>query len=153
MREILFRGKRVDNGEWVCGDLVRHYENQRVFILTEQLAYTTTECGISRIVSERHLEVIPESVGQYTGMVDRNGKKIFEGDILKLTGSYEETGGSMHPYEEIHEIVWLNGCFHAHNKKGYPYWPLLFEVINGMHEGETYEIIGNIHDEGEDEND
>ena len=153
MREILFRGKRADNNEWVHGDLVRHYENQRVFILAEQLAYTTTECGINRIISERYFEVIPETVGQYTGIVDMKGKMIFEGDILKLAGSYEETDGSIHPHEEIHKIIWLRGCFYAYNEKGFPYWPLLFEVIDGLHEGETYEIIGNIHDEGESDGD
>ena len=153
MREILFRGKRVDNGEWVYGDLVRHYENQRAFILAEQLAYTTTECGINRIISERYFEVIHETLGMYTGFQDSKGRRIYDGDILRLAGSYEETDGSMRPYEEIHKIIWLKGCFYAHNEKGFPYWLLLFEVIEGLHDGETYEIVGNIHDEGEDEND
>ena len=97
--------------------------------------------------------VHPGTLGMYTGFQDSKGLRIYDGDILKLTGSYEETDGSMQPYEEIHKIIWLKGCFYAHNEKGFPYWPLLFEVIDGLHEGETYEIIGNIHDEGEDEND
>lgn len=148
MREILFRGKRVDNGEWVYGDLVRHYENQRAFILAEQLAYTTTECGINRIISERYFEVIPETRGMYTGFQDSKGRRIYDGDILKLTGNYEETDGSMRPYEEIYKVVYMRGCFYAHNETSHPYWMSLFEVIDGLHDGETYEIVGNIHDEG-----
>ena len=65
MREIKFRGKRADNGEWVFGDLVKHYENQRIFIACDQLSFTYSECGIDRLVTERFYEVIPETVGQY----------------------------------------------------------------------------------------
>ena len=152
MREILFRGKRVDNGEWVEGcyaEFVHGFDGYikpgiQVIRCVPSVANRLTQTYETELV-----EVFPETVGQYTRLKDRNGNKIFEGDILKLTGSYEETDGSMHPYEEIHEIVWLNGCFHAHNKKSYPYWPLLFEVIDGLHDGETYEIVGNIHEEKE----
>ena len=56
----------------------------------------------------------------------------------------------MQPHEEIHKIVYMKGGFYAHNEK---YWLLLFEVIDGLHDGETYEIVGNIHDEGEEDAD
>lgn len=79
MREILFRGKRVDNGEWETGSLVisrMGTSEEKIFIADKMTTY--------------HTPVIPETIGQFTGLTDKNGTKIFEGDIVEY-----EAGGKL----------------------------------------------------------
>lgn len=116
MREILFRGKRLDTGEWIEGDLLRI--NGHVFIFPDPAPK-----GIDKY------KVDPATVGQYTGLKDKNGKKIYEADILTVT--FRNMGG----------VEWRDGGFVVNfGDMG------IFELTHCF--GYTYQmcITGNIHD-------
>lgn len=113
MREIKFRGKRLDNGEWLYGSLV--ILNGRYFIFDD---------------ANRH-EVDPATVGEYTGLKDKNGKEIYEGDIVK----WDECVADYRFITQIAEV--------SYNKSSASFEPL------GEYCYESFEVIGNIHDNPE----
>ncbi len=124
MREILFRGKR-HNGDWVEGNL---------FIPDKP--DTPTEICIGTNVIRITYDVIPETVGQYTGLTDKNGKKIFEGDIVKT----DKFNTPNKRYVIKYDL--LLGAFIGEDNG-----TMYFTTFDG--DSELFEIIGNIHDNPE----
>ena len=135
MRDRISRGKRVDNNEWVEGFYVNVPEH-----------YKQEMSGKSYIVSINNglfMEVVPESVGDYMGLTDKNGKRIFEGDIVRYRHEFWQC-----PMQSVVE--------YCADKWNYPAFDLKdndYEEANGLqlaHEMEIeFEVIGNIHDNPE----
>ena len=131
MREILFRGKQINNSEWIEGYLVKlgresFSDPERYGICNKAIPIITSAVCYNLKIDE----VIPETVGQYTGLTDKNGKKIFEGDIVEYQ---EECGEIVYSTEEARFNVefdtWCTDFDHIYD----------YEV----------EVIDNIHDNPE----
>ena len=131
MREILFRGKRVDYGNWVYGCLLNNIYGASKPIIVNNAEYTDD----NRIGFD--FEFIDQStIGQYTGLTDKNGKKIFEGDIVKFCDNGAFCGDT--------GIIVYN-----ENNAKFLYQPLSILVGYSIDNTCTYEVIGNIHDDPE----
>ena len=122
MREIKFRGKRLHNGEWVYGYYAYFPATHKAIIL-ETNGYYVNEYG-----------AIPETVGQFTGLKDCNGKEIYEGDVTD-----DNVGIGSVEYSEKYAGFRVN----YHN--GYCKW--FYDYLDS--EKRTLEIIGNIHENPE----
>lgn len=116
MREILFKAKRLSDGEWVEGNLfVNKTTGQHMIIAPNK-----------EIDLFDYMTVTPSTVCQYTGLTDRNGKKVFEGDVIHAEWIGKKTA----------PVTFESGMFKAHGLS-------LITWLNSDYEGE---VIGNIHD-------
>lgn len=154
MREILFRGKDKDDGNWYEGYYLQLHdttyccmssdnvdeanrlnkENEHHYIVFEQM----TDWGLPN----KHLraEVAPETVCQYTGLTDKNGRKIFEGDIIKINEDVKEAFGIFDG-----SVIYRGGSFIIGNSNSSGMLNSLF-VISDINYVLRGEVIGNIFD-------
>lgn len=133
MREILFRGKRKDNVKWVQGFYALFASNKGL----KHGIYTGAENGC--VIP---LEVIPETIGQFTGLTDRNGERIFEGDIVKEWSSSWKS--PLKTEVSIYEVVCeYLGSLHLIRKTEYG------EASTLLYRKSIVEVIGNIYDNPE----
>ena len=139
MQEIKFRGKRVDNDEWVYGYLVKQFGKFKI--------YDDSKEDFDNWV----FEVDPKTVGQYIGIKDTYGKKVFRGDIVKVKEKIYTNCGR-EEIEEIKEytgkIVWHQHGWYIAEKilGGIRYHSLWLWNIEGEEDDDTMEIIDNIHE-------
>ena len=134
MREILFRGKRTDNGEWIYG-------NYCYAELIDKSGYE--ELIIEQAADGEARRVIPETIGQYTGLTDKNGKRIFEGDIVKTKKYGKIIGHSNVNGFDIFVVIYEPAMFRLENTHR------AFNLVGKCGKGIDYEVIGNIHDNPE----
>lgn len=127
MRDILFRGKQTTNGDWVEGNL-----------FVSNSPNTATQILMGTDIYRKSYDVVPSTVGQYTGLTDKNGKKIFEGDIIDTP-------------DRLVKVVWFEG--NAQFDLHFIRYTNDITITNfkGIHmrDLKEYEVIGNIHDNPE----
>ena len=138
MREILFRGKRCDNGEWVQGYYIRadhHWHNHGIH--KDWITLGASANGGWFALHNKYA-VKAETVGQFTGLTDNNGKKIFEGDIIEwfAQGESERPDFGYIEYDE-QSFAW-RVCWQKYDP----------DFMEGMQQ-EYISVIGNIHDNPE----
>lgn len=139
MREILFRGKRTDNGEWVEGYLIQNYD--RDWFICDQMGKVD---GPFKKVEYPFMgahfclyQVDPETIGQFTGLTDKNGKKIFEGDVVALKNYFDSEKRSNY------SVIYEDGLFLCINPENGG-----MQYLNRVQYVDSI-VIGNIHDDPE----
>lgn len=154
MREILFRGKRISNNEWVIGGIMQTFhpnydcENEKDFFSQKPNCYCI--CA-----NNKDYFVERSSIGQYTGLTDKNGTKIFEGDIVEVWYKQRTLENNTEPQKYKAIIVFGNpNGFYSWGYQlkmidDFPYNNDILLWVEMEDTGAFVEVIGNIHDNPE----
>ena len=119
-REIKFRGQQINKKKWIHGYL---YREKGLYLICENIRYAEKEL------------ILLDTVGQFTGLHDKNGKEIYEGDIVK----YRDSRG-----QHIEKVIFDKGCFYAGM-----HWGSSTRVAPKLINTRISEVIGNIYDNSE----
>ena len=145
MRKILFRGKQTDKDKWIYGVPIKGTSADESEILIIESVF---KCDEYACIGCEFTPIIPSTVGQYTGLTDKNGKKIFEGDIVKITDRnvcFETMA--------VIEFGNPNGLYNwGWQLKPLENKPFAIEILHWVDmedSGAFIEVIGNIHDNPE----
>ena len=150
MREMLFRGKWLGNGEWVEGyyckisettyAFAEDYERNPIPVHHYILQEVMTDWGLPNRFNQ--YEVDPETLCQYTGLNDKNGKRIWENDIVRCNRREKEAK---------YKVVWdkTYADFRIEKLNGLGCMPICIEEVNTPVFGRHYECIGNVFDNPE----
>ena len=149
-REILFRGKRLHDNKWIYGNFVSDCEGNS-HIIEPRFFYEDGHHLQYEDNTDTPVFIIPETVGQYTGLTDKNGVRIFEGDILDVSSDVAYGGVAVHRLGYF-VVEFHNGCF----MKSALDDPQLSFFDNAKRKGlyhfistDIHKIVGNIHDNPE----
>ena len=141
MREILFRAKRIDNGEWVEGYYIYHIKRTICptgdSVKPEDEQHVIMQDGFSDWNMPRNtvvFDIDPETVCQYTGLKDKNGKRIWENDIVRIENSADEGIGN---------IEFYGGMWYVEGEPSNS----LYDIVE--YDDAEIEVIGNIFDNPE----
>lgn len=143
-REIKFRGKRLEDGEWVHGDLLHICGGCVIYhgsSTESELMEDSSNLAIGLYMNEVS-PVVTNTVGQFTGLCDKNGKEIYEGDILMCIGQREDNKERKY----LRKVLFKNGSFCMSVPEYGVNSSLYAHVVNGKL---NWEVIGNIYDNPE----